>query len=121
MFSDIASVPLASHSGILTHSVPRSLRSVADTSSLVIEGRSIDIFTGALSLSLSPGRVLYTGDRSVTLSYSNQTTPTIRTISLDPHTGYEFSSPTEITTEGGQLYIIGAESRSRYTYSDELV
>lgn len=121
MFSDIETVPLASNSGILTHRVPRSLRSVADTDSFVLEGRSIDIYTGALSLSLSPGRVLYTGDRSVTLSYRNQTTPTTRTISLDPHTGYEFSTPTEITTEDGQLYVIGAEGSSRYTYTPELI
>lgn len=37
MFSDIESVPLASHSGILTHRVSRSLRSVADTQSFLLE------------------------------------------------------------------------------------
>jgi hypothetical protein len=121
MFLGIESVPLVSNSGILTHSVPRSLRSIADASSFIIEGRSIDIYTGALSLSLSPGRVIYTGDRSVTLTYSNQTIPTTRSMSLDPHTGYEFSTPTEITTDGGTLYIIGAEGSSRYTYTPELI
>lgn len=121
MFSDIEGVASTMDPGISTHRVPRSLRSVGDRGSFVIEGRSIDIYTGALSLSLSPGRILYTGDRSITLSYHNQTTPTIHTISLDPHTGYEFSTPTEITTSGGTLYLIGAEGGSRYTYSDELI
>lgn len=89
---------MTSMTGVLTHAVPRTLRSVADQRSLIIQGRSIDIYTGALSLSISPGRVLYTGRSSVTISYKNETTPILQTRTLEPYTGYEFSSITDIAT-----------------------
>ncbi|MBC7503535.1 VCBS repeat-containing protein [Candidatus Gracilibacteria bacterium] len=107
--------------GLVAHPITRSLSSVADRDSFILEGRSIDVYTGALSISLSPGRVLYTGNRRVTITYTNQSTPIPRSISLDPQTGYEFSEITEIMTTGGRLYLIGAEDSSRYTYSDDLI
>ncbi len=85
---------------ILTHAVRRSLASVGDQSSFILEGRSIDVYAGALSISLSAGRLLYTGDQSVTITYTNQTTSTPKTITLDPYTGYEFVESTEIITNG---------------------
>lgn len=84
--------------GLVAHPITRSLSSVADRDSFILEGRSIDVYTGALSISLSPGRVLYTGNRRVTITYTNQSTPIPRSISLDPQTGYEFSEITEIMT-----------------------
>ena len=120
MFLPIASAPTSTNTLISTPA-PRSLVSVADPGSFIIEGRSIDIYTGSLSISLSPGRVLYTGRSSVTITYKNEKTPTAQTQILDPYTGYEFSGITEITTNGGRLYLIGGEDGSRYTYSDDLL
>ncbi len=98
MFLQTPTIADSSYTGIVTHPITRSLSSVADRDSFVLEGRSIDIYTGALSISLSPGRVLYTGNRRVTITYTNQSTPIPRSISLDPQTGYEFSEITEILT-----------------------
>jgi FG-GAP-like repeat len=121
MFLDTSPTPLGSDTGILTHVVSRSLRSVADPDSFALEWRRIDIYTGSVSLSLSPWRVLYTGDRSVTISYKNEKTPVLKSQILSPHMWYEFSTPTEISTNGGQLYLIGAKDNSRYVYSDDLI
>jgi hypothetical protein len=121
MFLDDESVPLSSSTGILTHTVARSLRSVADTRSFVLEWRRIDIYTGAISLTLSPGRVLYTGDRSVTITYKNETTQNPKSQILEPHIWYEFSIPTEVYMTDGRLYLIGGKDNSRYTYSDDLI
>jgi hypothetical protein len=121
MFLQIPTISNPAYPGIVIHPVTRSLISVADRNSFVLEGRSIDIYTGSLSISISPGRVLYTGNRRVTLTYTNQSTPIPISLSLDPQTGYEFSEITEIMTSGGQLYLIGTEDSSRYTYSDDLI
>jgi hypothetical protein len=107
------------NTGILTTRVRRSLSSVEDPSSWILAGRAIDVYTGALSISLSPGRVLYTGRDRVTLTYRNSTTTTPQTITLDPYTGYQWTTITEITTTGGRLYRIGSQiETARYTYSD---
>lgn len=120
MFLSVPSIATTTRTLIATPA-PRSLASVRDTASFIIEGRSIDIYTGALSVSLSPGRVLYTGRDAVSITYQNETTPIAQNRVLEPHTGYEFSSITEITTTGGRLYLIGGEDRSRYTYSADLI
>jgi hypothetical protein len=120
MFVKKPSIPIVD-TQISSTRTARSLTSVKDRWSFVIEGRSIDIYTWALSISLSPGRVLYTGRDSVTISYTNQTNITSKTITLEPYTGYEFSDITEITTSGWRLYLIWQEDGSLYTYSDDLV
>ncbi len=112
----------STNTGILTTRVRRSLTSVGDPASWILAGRTIDIYTGALSISLSPGRVLYTGKDAVTLTYKNTNTPTPRKITLDPYTGYQWNDITEIVTTGGRLYRIGAAlETARYTYSDDLI
>ncbi len=100
MFRQIPKTPIQTDTGILSTPVPRSLLSVRDRSSFAIQGRSIDIYTGALSISISPGRVLYTGVNRVTITYTNQKNIGSKTLILEPHTGYEFSDITEITTTG---------------------
>lgn len=100
MFTTLAKSPEQTDTGILLTHVPRSLVSVVDQASFVIQGRSIDIYTGALSISISPGRVLYTGVNKVTITYTNQKNIGSKTLILEPHTGYEFSDITEITTTG---------------------
>lgn len=91
--SPIPNAPIAS-----TH-VTRSLDSVKDTASFVLQGRRIDIYTGALSISLSPGRVLYTGRESVSITYKDTTmTGSSQSITLAPYTGYEFINSTEVVT-----------------------
>ncbi len=105
MFLKVPSIPVSGTPLIATRTT-RSLTSVQERGSFIIEGRSIDIYTGALSLSLSPGRVLYTGRDRVTISYTNQANVTSKTITLEPYTGYEFSGITEVTTPGGKLYRI---------------
>ena len=113
---------ISKNTGILVTRVRRSLTSVADPATWILAGRTIDVYTGALSISISPGRVLYTGKDAVTLTYQNANTPTPQTITLDPHTGYQWTEITEITTTGGRLYRIGATLESaRYTYSDDLI
>jgi hypothetical protein len=80
------------------------------------------VYTGALSISISPGRVLYTGKDTVRLTYTNSNTPTPKTITLDPYTGYQWTDITEITTTGGRLYRIGSPlETARYIYSDDLI
>jgi hypothetical protein len=120
MFLRVPSLPIEGSPMSITKTT-RSLKSVNDRWSFVIEWRSIDVYTGALSISLSPGRVLYTGRDSVTISYTSQTDPTPKNITLDPYTGYEFSDITEITTTGGRFYLIGQEDGSIYTYSNDFI
>jgi hypothetical protein len=110
------------NTGILATRVRRSLTSVTDPATWILAGRTIDVYTGALSISISPGRVLYTGKDAVTLTYQNANTPTPQTITLDPYTGYQWTTITEITTTGGRLYRIGSQiETARYTYSDDLI
>lgn len=57
----------------------------------------------------------------MTITYKNEQNPIPKTQILEPYTGYEFSSITEITTTGGKLYLIGGEDQSRYTYRSDLI
>lgn len=70
MFLSIGSVS-AQNVPFTTTRITRSLKSVQDSASFVLQGRNIEIYTGALSISLSPGRVLYTGKNSVDITYQN--------------------------------------------------
>lgn len=70
MFLAIEKTPI-SGSPISSTRITRSLKSVQDTGSFVLQGRNIEIYTGALSISLSPGRVLYTGKDSVNITYQD--------------------------------------------------
>ena len=106
---------------LLSTPTKRSLVSVRDTRSFAMMGRSVTVYTGALSFSLSPGRVLYTGADRVTIIYKSQSSPTPKTITLNPYIGYQFTEVTELTTNGGKLYLIGQEDGSKYTYSDEYI
>ncbi len=121
MFTTIPTTPVASHTGIVSQSVPRSLKHVDHENSFQINGRGIDVYTGALSISISPGRVLYTGNDPVTIIYTNQTTTTATQIILTPHTWYQFAEITEITTAGWKLYVIGEEDNSQHIYSDDYI
>ncbi len=115
-----SSIPV-SGSPILATSIARSLTSVQDRWSFIIEWRSIEVFTGALSISLSPGRVLYTWRDSVTISYKIINSSEFKTITIAPHTGYEFSDITEITSNWGLFYLIGEQDHSKYMYSDDYI
>jgi hypothetical protein len=57
----------------------------------------------------------------MTITYKNEKSPIPKSQILEPYTGYEFSSITEITTTGGKLYLIGGEDQSRYTYRADLI
>lgn len=120
MFLSNTSIPIE-WTPISSNLIPRSLASVQDRWSFVIEGRNIEVYTGSLSLSLSPGRVLYTWRNSITISYNVSNSTDIKNITLAPHTGYEFSDLVEITTNGGLFYLIGDQDNSKYTYSDDFI
>lgn len=121
MFLSVKNSPI-SGTPILSTPITRSLDSVQDRDSFVLQGRSIDIYTGALSISLSPGRVLYTGRESVSITYKDITmTGSAESITLDPYTGYEFANITEVMTSGGRLYLMGEQDNTRYTYSDDFI
>lgn len=70
MFLAIEKIPISGFP-ISSTRITRSLKSVQDTASFVLQGRNIEIYTGALSISLSPGRVLYTGKDSVNITYQD--------------------------------------------------
>ena len=79
------------------------------------------IYTGALSLSVSPGRTLYTGAKKVSITYKNKSYPNGQTFTLDPYTGYQFNEVSEVATDNGKLYLIGGEDGSRIVYNDDLI
>lgn len=63
----------------------RALASVQDKNSFVLEGRQVTIYTGALSIAISPGRTLYTGNSRVRVTARNINTSQKNDILLEPN------------------------------------
>lgn len=75
----------------------RVLRSIDTPSELVIEGPRMEILTGAMDFVVTPGRVLYAGDRSTTIFYSTGTDiPYVRK-TLAPAEQISFSETTNVS------------------------
>ncbi len=102
--------------------VLRSLDRVENRSTFVMEWPKMQILTGSLDFILSPWRVLYTGAKSVKISYGTWTDqPHIQKV-LSPHRGYSFDDVANVSFDDGTLYIIYPSIVSEsYSFSDDMI
>lgn len=70
--------------------------------------------------SLTAGKVIYTGDRSVTLAYTGSDGARATQI-LSPYRAYTFPETRTYTLDKGRLYIFAPSSSEQYTYTDEMI
>ncbi len=101
--------------GVASTPVDRSLDAWFDNPDFTLKWPNITFITGAINLSLSSERAIYTGKRDVEAEVNGEP------MTLEKHTKYSFENTVEIQASQGPLFIIWeAQSYKIYKGSDDL-
>lgn len=100
--------------------VERSLADVGDPTDIVLSWPKMSLLNPGAEFSLTAGKVIYTGDRSVTLAYTGSDGARATQI-LSPYRAYTFPETRTYTLDKGRLYIFAPSSSEQYTYTDEMI
>lgn len=106
--------------GISETPVLRSLESVSSPAGFVLEGMKVDLLEQGQIFSLSAGRPIYTGNSASSISYTDTTSDTGVTLSLDRFTRYVFPDTLSGTVESGKLYVLTPSGSEKLDYSDDM-
>lgn len=110
-----------SNSAIQSVNVSRYLSRVFDKNTFIMSGPQIRILTGTTQFTVSPGKMIYTGDQKAKILYhTGANSDTF--LSLEAHTGYRFTDLVYATLQSGKIYAVTSPfAQETYAYSDDFI